>query len=100
MKRLRTDYVDVYYCHRFDKAVPVADTLGALSRQVEAGKVRAIGFSEWTLEQIEAALAVPDVARFCVSQPQYSMLWRAPERELFPLCAEQGIAPSGMVTAR
>ena len=92
LKRLRTDYVDVYYCHRFDKAVPVADTLGSLTRQVEAGKVRAIGFSEWTPEQIEAALAIPDVVRFCVSQPQYSMLWRAPEKELFPLASAHGIS--------
>ena len=53
---------------------------------VRAGKVRAIGFSEWTPEQIKAALALPDVARFSSSQPQYSMLWRASEKEVFPLC--------------
>ena len=53
--------------------------MAALSDAVPAGKVRYLGFSEWTPEQIEAALAVPDAVKFVSSQPQYSMLWRAPE---------------------
>jgi aryl-alcohol dehydrogenase-like predicted oxidoreductase len=92
LKRLRTDYVDLYQCHRFDPEVPVTDTLGALDEAVKAGKVRAIGFSEWTFEQIRAALDVSDLTRFTASQPRYSMLWRAPERKLFPLTEANGIS--------
>ena len=91
LRRLNTDYVDLYQLHRWDSKVPVADTLGAMTEAVRAGKVRAIGFSEWTPEQIEAALAIPEVARFATSQPQYSMLWRSPEKEVFPLCQANGI---------
>ncbi len=92
LRRLRTDHVDLYQLHRFDLNVPLADTMGALTEAVRAGKVRAIGFSEWTPEQVRAALALPDVARFSASQPQYSMLWRASEPEIFPLCAANGIS--------
>lgn len=92
LRRLRTDYVDLYQLHRFDLSVPIAETLGAMTDAVRAGKVRAIGFSEWTPEQIEVALALPGVARFSSSQPQYSMLWRAPEKEVFPLCHGNGIS--------
>jgi len=91
LRRLRTDYVDVYFCHRFDVRTPIEETIEALTASVRAGKVRVLGFSEWTLEQIRAGLGVADAERFAVSQPQYSMLWRAPEAELFPLCAEEGI---------
>ena len=92
LRRLRTDYIDLYQLHRFDLSVPITETLGAMTDAVRAGKVRAIGFSEWTPEQVEAALALPSVARFSASQPQYSMLWRAPEREVFPLCNGNGIS--------
>lgn len=92
LRRLKTDYVDLYQLHRCDLNVPLADTLGAMTEAVRAGKVRAIGFSEWTPEQIRAALALPDVARFSSSQPQYSMLWRVPEAEVFPLCRQNGIS--------
>ena len=92
LRRLKTDYVDLYQLHRFDLSVPVAETLGALKELIDAGKVRAIGLSEWTPEQIQAALNLPSGARFCSSQPQYSVLWRAPEPEVFPLCAANGIA--------
>jgi aryl-alcohol dehydrogenase-like predicted oxidoreductase len=64
----------------------------ALTEVVEAGKARFIGFSEWPIERIREALALPGVARFVSSQPQYSALWRAPELELMPLCAEHGIS--------
>jgi aryl-alcohol dehydrogenase-like predicted oxidoreductase len=92
LRRLQTDYIDLYQCHRFDLKVPVAETLGALSEVVRAGKVRAIGFSEWTPEQIQAALDLPEFVRFTSSQPQYSLLWRAPEKEVFPLSAANGIS--------
>ena len=90
--RLKTDYVDLYQCHRFDPDVPIEETMEALTEVVRSGKARAIGFSEWSPEQIEAGLAVEGATKFVSSQPQYSMLWRAPEDEVFPLCAEHGIS--------
>lgn len=92
LARLQTDYIDLYQCHRFDVAVPIEETLEALAEIVAAGKVRHLGFSEWTPEQIEAALGVPGAPTFVSSQPQYSMLWRAPEAEVFPLTAANGIS--------
>ncbi len=91
LDRLRTDHVDLYQCHRYDDATPLEETMGALTEVVEAGKARFIGFSEWPVARIEQALALGGVARFVSSQPQYSALWREPERELFPLCARHGI---------
>ncbi len=91
LRRLRTDYVDLYQCHRYDSDTSLEETMGALTELVRQGKTRYIGFSEWTAEQIRAALELPGVERFVSSQPQYSMLWREPEREVFPLCAEEGI---------
>jgi aryl-alcohol dehydrogenase-like predicted oxidoreductase len=92
LKRLRTDYVDLYQCHRFDTETPIEETMEGLTAAVESGKARQIGFSEWTPEQIEAGLAVPGAAKFVSSQPQYNMVWRAPEAEVLPLCAENGIS--------
>jgi aryl-alcohol dehydrogenase-like predicted oxidoreductase len=92
LERLRTDYVDLYQCHRFDVETPVEETMEALSETVRAGKVRYLGFSEWTPEQIEAGLSVPGAVKFVSSQPQYSMLWRAPEAELLALCERNGIS--------
>lgn len=90
LRRLRVEYVDLYQCHRFDPEVPLEETMAALTRAVEKGKARAIGFSEWTAPQIRAALALPG-ARFVSSQPQYSLLAREWEAEVFPLCAREGI---------
>ena len=92
LKRLRTDYVDLYQCHRFDTETPIEETMEALTEVIEAGKVRHIGLSEWTPEQIQAGLAVEGAAKFVSSQPQYNMIWRAPEDEVFGLCAEHGIS--------
>jgi aryl-alcohol dehydrogenase-like predicted oxidoreductase len=64
----------------------------ALTEVVEAGKARWIGFSEWPAERIEEALALPGVAKFVSSQPQYSALWRAPEAQVIPLCQRNGIS--------
>jgi aryl-alcohol dehydrogenase-like predicted oxidoreductase len=86
LKRLRTDHVDLYQCHRYDGETPLAETMQALSDVVRAGKARYIGFSEWNAEQIQAARDLPGVERFVSSQPQYSMLWRRPEAEVIPLC--------------
>ena len=92
LRRLRVEYVDLYQCHRYDHDTPLAETMAALTEAVRAGKVRYLGFSEWPLERIEAALALPDVARFVSSQPQYSLLHRQPERGLLELCERSGIS--------
>src|SRR5205807_2626879 len=91
LRRLRTDHVDLYQCHRYDPETPLEETMSALSEVVRAGKVRYIGFSQWTPDQIRRSLELPGAERFVSSQPQYSMLWRAPEPEVFPLCAQNGI---------
>ncbi|MUG96169.1 aldo/keto reductase [Scytonema sp. UIC 10036] len=91
LQRLRTDYVDLYQCHRYDVNTPLEETMAALTDVVRQGKVRYIGFSEWNPAQIQAALNLPNVEQFISSQPQYSMLWRQPEVEVFPLCAANGI---------
>ena len=92
LKRLRTDHVDLYQCHRYDEETPLEETMQALTRAVESGKARYIGFSEWPADKIQAAIDMPGVARFVSSQPQYSLLWRAPEKEVIPLCAANGIS--------
>jgi aryl-alcohol dehydrogenase-like predicted oxidoreductase len=91
LARLRVEYVDLYQCHRYDDTVPLEETMGALTEVIEAGKARFIGFSEWPVARIEQAMALPGVARFVSSQPQYSALYRGPEREVFPACARHGI---------
>ncbi len=92
LERLRTDYVDLYQCHRYDEDTPLEETMQALTEVVEAGKARHIGFSEWPVEKIEESLALPGVAKWVSSQPQYSMLWRAPEAEVIPLCERKDIS--------
>jgi aryl-alcohol dehydrogenase-like predicted oxidoreductase len=93
LARLRTDYVDLYQCHRYDKETPLEETMEALTEVVRQGKARYLGFSEWTADQIRAALAlVPRVEKFVSSQPQYSLLYRVPEREVIPLCKENDIS--------
>ena len=92
LQRLRTDYVDLYQCHRYDSDTPLEETMEALTRAVESGKIRYIGFSEWPAERIQAALDLTGVAKFVSSQPQYSLLWREPEDEVIPLCAANGIS--------
>jgi 1-deoxyxylulose-5-phosphate synthase len=94
--RLRTDYLDLYQCHRYDEETPLEETMMALTRAVESGKIRYIGFSEWSPEQIRAAIDLHRgpmaAAPFISSQPQYSLLWRDPEQEVFPLCTANGIS--------
>ena len=92
LARLQTDYVDLYQAHRFDSDVPIEETIEAFQDVVASGKARYLGFSEWTSEQIHAALEIAGPELFVSSQPQYSMLWRAPEAELFPLCEANGIS--------
>ena len=92
LRRLRTDFVDLYQCHRYDDETPLEETMEALTRAVDSGKVRYIGFSEWPADRIQAALDLPGVAKFVSSQPQYSLVWRDPEADVIPLCAANGIA--------
>jgi len=92
LQRLRVDHVDLYQCHRYDADTPLEETLQALSDVVRQGKARYIGFSEWSSAQIESALKIPGVEKFVSSQPQYSLLWRRPERKVIPLCLKNGIS--------
>ena len=90
--RLRTDVIDLYQCHRYDWDTPLEETMEALTRAVDSGRVRYIGFSEWPADRIQAALGMSDAAKFVSSQPQYSLVWREPEAEVIPLCAANGIS--------
>jgi len=95
LKRLRTDYVDLYQCHRYDSGTPLDETMEALTRAVESGKTRYIGFSEWPADKIKSSLDLSrerGLTKFVSSQPQYSLLWREPEDEVIPLCAANGIS--------
>jgi aryl-alcohol dehydrogenase-like predicted oxidoreductase len=95
LRRLRTDHVDLYQCHRYDNNTPLEETMAALTEVVSSGKARYIGFSEWSAAQIQAALDLSKekgYAKFVSSQPQYSMLHSDPEREVIPLCKANGIS--------
>jgi 1-deoxyxylulose-5-phosphate synthase len=95
LARLRTDYVDLYQCHRYDRETPLEETMEALTEVVRQGKARYLGFSEWTAPQIRAALDLSrerGFEKFVSSQPQYSLLYRVPENEVIPLCAASGIS--------
>jgi aryl-alcohol dehydrogenase-like predicted oxidoreductase len=92
LERLRTDHVDLYQAHRFDPDVPIEETIEALQQVVASGKARYLGFSEWLPDQIQAAIDIAGPDLFVSSQPQYSMIWQAPEAELFGLCAANGIS--------
>lgn len=91
LRRLQVDHVDLYQCHRYDPDTPLEETMTALTEAVRSGKVRAIGFSEWTPAQIRASLDLDEVERFTSSQPMYNLLWRKAEAEVFPLCDAHGI---------
>ncbi|MFC5182110.1 aldo/keto reductase family protein [Actinomadura harenae] len=94
LKRLQTDYVDLYQAHRFDYETPLEETLRAFDDLVRQGKVLYVGVSEWRAEEIERALKIADEMgfdRIVSSQPQYNMLWRVIESEVVPLCEREGI---------
>jgi aryl-alcohol dehydrogenase-like predicted oxidoreductase len=92
LMRLKVDHVDLYQCHRYDAETPLEETMEALTAAVRAGKTRYIGFSEWSPKNITDALELKSVERFVSSQPQYSLLWRRPEKAVIPLCKENGIS--------
>jgi aryl-alcohol dehydrogenase-like predicted oxidoreductase len=94
LRRLGTDYVDLYQAHRFDVETPLEETLRAFDDLVRQGKVLYMGVSEWTAAQIAEALRIADelgLDRIISNQPQYSMLWRVIEAEVVPLCEKEGI---------
>jgi len=94
LRRLRTDYVDLYQAHRYDFATPLEETMTALADLVRQGKVLYLGVSEWTAEQIERAAALARDLRVPLvsNQPQYSMLWRVIEAEVVPACERAGLS--------
>ncbi|MFI8322221.1 aldo/keto reductase family protein [Streptomyces sp. NPDC085529] len=95
LRRLGTDYLDLYQAHRFDERTPLEETLIAFDDLVRQGKVLYLGVSEWTAPQIEAALTAAAGlglrSRIVSNQPQYNMLWRVIEPEVAPLCLREGI---------
>ncbi len=94
LRRLQTDYVDVYQAHRFDTQTPLEETMLAFADAVRSGKALYIGVSEWTAEQIRAGaeLARELHVPFVSNQPQYNMLWRVIEGEVIPTCEELGLS--------
>ncbi|MEV5324288.1 aldo/keto reductase family protein [Nonomuraea fastidiosa] len=94
LRRLQTDYVDLYQAHRFDYETPLEETLKAFDDLVRQGKVLYVGVSEWTADQIARALKIADEMgfdRIVSNQPQYSMLWRVIESEVVPLSEKEGV---------
>ena len=94
LRRLQTDYVDLYQAHRFDYETPLEETLRAFDDLVRQGKVLYVGVSEWTSPQIREAVRIADELgfdRLVSNQPQYSMLWRVIEAEVVPTSAELGV---------
>ena len=94
LRRLGTDYVDLYQAHRFDDETPLEETLRAFDDLVRQGKVLYVGVSEWTADQIRAAVEIADAMgfdRLVSNQPQYSMIWRVIEAEVVPTSEELGL---------
>jgi voltage-dependent potassium channel beta subunit len=94
LKRLDTDYIDIYYCHRYDEETPIEETLRALDDLVRQGKVMYVGVSEWTATQMKEALNTADrflLDRIVVNQPQYNMFARSIEQEVIPFAEANGI---------
>jgi 1-deoxyxylulose-5-phosphate synthase len=94
LRRLQTDYIDLYQLHGFDAETPIDETLGALDDLVHAGKVRYIGCSNFLTYQLVRAVGRSEtlgLARFDSVQPRYNLLFRQVERELLPFCGEEGV---------
>ncbi|WP_305789288.1 aldo/keto reductase family protein [Symbioplanes lichenis] len=93
LRRLQTDYVDVYQAHRYDYETPLEETMQTFADVVHSGKAHYIGVSEWTADQIRAGweLAQDLKIPFVSNQPQYSMLWRVIEAEVVPTSIELGV---------
>jgi aryl-alcohol dehydrogenase-like predicted oxidoreductase len=107
--RLRTDRIDLYQLHTPDPATPIGETLGALDDLVKAGKIREIGCSNFSVDQLREAEAAgkPSVARFVSVQNEYNLFHRAPEADVLPECRRSGVAfipyfplASGLLTGK
>lgn len=94
LRRLNTDYVDLYQAHRYDKFTPLEETMQAFADVVKAGKALYIGVSEWSVEQLKSGQELAREMGFSIisNQPQYSMLWRVIEGEVVPTSKELGIS--------
>lgn len=95
LRRLRTDYVDVYQLHGYDASTPMDEALEALDVVVRSGKARYVGVSNWPAYKLARALGrseVKSLARIVSVQPRYNLLFRTFERDLLPLCREEGVA--------
>jgi len=95
LKRMELDYVDVFYCHRYDEDTPLDETLRAIDDLIRQGKILYVGVSEWSAAQIQEAVAIADkylLDRIIVNQPQYNMLQRDIEDEIIPVCEKNGIS--------
>jgi aryl-alcohol dehydrogenase-like predicted oxidoreductase len=95
LRRLGTDYVDLYQAHRYDYETPLYETLRAFDDLIRAGKVLYVGVSEWRAEEIAEALRIAadmGLDRIVSNQPQYNMLWRVIEPEIVPLCEKEGVS--------
>jgi aryl-alcohol dehydrogenase-like predicted oxidoreductase len=94
LRRLNTDYLDLYQAHRYDHGTPLQETLRAFDDLVRQGKVLYVGVSEWRADEIAAALKIADEMgfdRIVSNQPQYNMIWRVIESDVIPLCEQEGI---------
>ncbi len=94
LRRLQTDYLDLYQAHRYDYGTPLAETMRAFDDLVRQGKVLYVGVSEWRADQIADALKIADEMgfdRLISNQPQYNMVWRVIESEVVPLCEQEGV---------
>ncbi|TCO44952.1 aryl-alcohol dehydrogenase-like predicted oxidoreductase [Kribbella antiqua] len=94
LRRLGTDYIDLYQAHRYDEETPLEETLRAFDDLIRQGKVLYVGVSEWSAEQIKRALEIADslgLDRIVSNQPQYNMLRRVIEPEIVPLCEREGV---------
>ncbi len=94
LRRLKTDYIDLYQAHRFDDQTPLEETLRAFDDLIRQGKVLYVGVSEWKAEQIDEAVRISRASGFdqiISNQPQYNMLWRVIEAEVLPACSRLGI---------
>lgn len=95
LRRLNTDYIDLYQLHSYDAATPMDEALEALDRVVQSGKVRYVGVSNWPAYKLARAIGrseVKNLVRIASAQPRYNLLFRTFERDLLPLCTEEGIA--------
>lgn len=94
LKRMKLDYVDIFYCHRYDSETPVEETLRAIDDLIRQGKILYAGVSEWSAAQIEEAVRIADrrlLDRIVVNQPVYNMFKRYIEKEVIPISEKHGI---------